>query len=473
MTSLSAPVVSTSDGVDARDPDRRLSSLLDPDSAVALGPADGCGVIRVTGRIDGAPVVAFCTDATSMGGALGAAGADRIVQAIDVALRHHWPVVGLWHCGGARLADGVESMDGAGRMFRAMSAASGRIPQISVVVGPAAGAAAYGPALTDFIVMSDAARIFVTGPDVVRTVTGENIDMIGLGGPDTHGSRSGVAHVTVKSEPEAYRTTRALVGYLARPGVVDLARLGAAPDPSATLPESPRRAYNVVPLVRALLDDGEFLQIQPRWARNITVGFGRLAGRAVGVVANNPIHKGGCLDSLAAEKAARFVRTCDALGVPLLVPVDVPGYLPGVDQEWGGVVRRGAKLLHAFSEAVVPRITLITRKSYGGAYLAMNSRPLGASAVFAWPGAEVAIMSAEAAVNVLHRRALAAAGADELPGLRARLIAEQRHEAGGLDRALSLGAVDEVVEPAATRACLARALADLPARHGTHGNIPL
>ncbi|AEW99637.1 carboxyl transferase domain-containing protein [Streptantibioticus cattleyicolor] len=473
MTLISARSALTSDDIDFRDPRRRLAGLLDPGSLASAGPADGCGVTRVTGRVDGAEVVAFCTDATSMGGALGAAGADRIVEAIRFAVDHDRPVVGVWHCGGARLADGVESMDGAGRMFRAMTAASGRVPQISVVVGPAAGAAAYGPALTDFIVMSDAARVFVTGPDVVRAVTGETIDMAGLGGPEAHGPRSGVAHLTTGSEADAYRTARALTGYLARPGAVDLGAVGDARDPAALLPGSSRRAYNVLPLLDALLDPGTFLQIQPRWGRNMAVGLGRLAGRSIGVVANNPLYKGGCLDSLSAEKAARFVRTCDCLGVPLLVVVDVPGYLPGVGQEWGGVVRRGAKLLYAFSEAVVPRITLITRKSYGGAYLAMNSRPLGGDAVFAWPDAEVAVMGAEAAVDVLHRRALAAADAEELPALRSRLVEEQRRNAGGLDRALSLGAVDEVVAPADTRRRLAQALHDLPARRGTHGNIPL
>ena len=304
-------------------------------------------------------------------------------------------------------------------------------------------------------------------------MTGENIGMADLGGPDAHGPRSGVAHITVASEREAYRAARALTGYCTRPGTVDLAELGTATDPASLLPESPRRAYDVVPLVRALLDDGELLQIQQRWARNMTVGLGRIAGRAVGVLASNPLHKGGCLDSLSAEKAARFVRACDSFGIPLLVVVDVPGYLPGVDQEWGGVVRRGAKLLHAFSEAVVPRITLITRKSYGGAYLAMNSRPLGASAVFAWPGAEVAVMGAEAAINILHRRTLAAAAPEELPELRRRLVKEQQEKAGGLRRALSLGSVDEVIRPADTRARLARALSELPARRGTHANIPL
>ncbi|MGN3955135.1 acyl-CoA carboxylase subunit beta [Streptomyces sp. WAC8370] len=473
MALIPAPSTPTSDGTDFRDPDLRLSGLLDPGSVAPVGPVDGCGVARVTGLIDGAPVVAFCTDATSMGGALGAAGADRIVEAIEFAVEHGRPVIGVWHCGGARLTDGVESMDGAGRMFRAMTAASGRVPQISVVVGPAAGAAAYGPALTDFVIMSEAARVFVTGPDVVRAVTGETIDMAGLGGPEPHGTRSGVAHVAVGSEAEAYRTARALTGYFARPGAVAPGTLGDCADPAGLLPESPRRAYNVVPLVRALLDDDTFLQIQPRWARNMVVGLGRLAGRSIGVVANNPLYKAGCLDSLSAEKAARFVRTCDALGVPLLVVVDVPGYLPGVSQEWDGVVRRGAKLLHAFSETVVPRITLITRKSYGGAYLAMNSRPLGADVVLAWPDAEVAVMGAEAAVNVLHRRVLAAADAAELPELRRRLIGEQQRKAGGLGRALSLGAVDEVVAPADTRRRLARALEDLPARRGAHGNIPL
>jgi acetyl-CoA/propionyl-CoA carboxylase carboxyl transferase subunit len=462
---------------DRRDPRVRLARLLDQDTVVPQHPRDASGVVAVTGRIDGAEVVAYCTDATRMGGALGAAGADHIIDAIETAVHRGCPVVGLWHSGGAKLADGVESMDGVGRMFAAMTRASGRVPQISVILGPAAGAAAYGPALTDLIIMSESARLFITGPEVLRTVTGEVIDMAGLGGPAAHGRRSGVAHVTVGSEEEACVRARRLVGLFARPGEFDVESTEAHRDLRELLPESTRRAYDVRALVNAILDDGPdgsaFEELQPHWARNVVVGLGRLTGRTVGVIANNPIRKGGCLDSLSAEKAARFVRMCDSLGVPLVVLVDVPGYLPGVSEEWDGVVRRGAKLLHAFAEAVVPRVTLITRKSYGGAYIAMNSRSLGATAVFAWPDAEVAVMGPEAAVGILHRKQLAAAPEHEREDLRAELVEQQRRVAGGVDRAVALEVVDDVINPDQTRTRLVRALAAAPTPQGRHSNIPL
>ncbi|MBM7769845.1 acetyl-CoA/propionyl-CoA carboxylase carboxyl transferase subunit [Actinokineospora baliensis] len=460
---------------DPREPRERLARLLDEGSAVDLsdtGP-ETTAVTAVRGRINGAPVVAYCTDATNRGGSLGAAEADRIIVAIDLAVRLRVPVIGVWHSGGAKLADGVESMDGVGRMFAAMTRASGRIPQLSVVVGPAAGAAAYGPALTDLVIMSTGGRVFVTGPDVVRSVTGEQVDMEGLGGVEAHGRRSGVVHVTVGNEDEAYARARAITTLFTRPGLLDVRAVGAPRQLRDLLPESAKRAYDVRPLVKAVLDDGAFEELQARWAPNIVVGLGRLAGRAIGVIANNPLRKGGCLDSLSAEKASRFVRMCDSFGIPLLVMVDVPGYLPGVGQEWGGVVRRGAKLLHAFAEAAVPRVTLITRKAYGGAYIAMNSRSLGATAVFAWPGAEVAVMGAEAAVGILHRKKLAAVEEPERESLRATLVLEQQRTAGGVDRAMALGVVDEVIEPEQTRARLAKAFAEAPAGRGHHGNIPL
>jgi acetyl-CoA/propionyl-CoA carboxylase carboxyl transferase subunit len=303
--------------------------------------------------------------------------------------------------------------------------------------------------------------------------------MEGLGGPETHGRRSGVAHVTADSESDAYLRARRLVTFFARPGLPELGRLRDGMDLRTLLPASARRAYDVRPLVRAILDPDDdehsagFDELQAKWAPNIVIGLGRLAGRTIGVVANNPIRKGGCLDSLSAEKASRFVRMCDSLGVPLLVIVDVPGYLPGVRQEWEGVVRRGAKLLHAFADAMVPRVTLVTRKSYGGAYIAMNSRALGATAVFAWPEAEIAVMGAEAAVGILHRKKLAAAADHEREGLKSRLIIEQTAIAGGVDRAMAIGVLDEVIPPWQTRRRLAEAFAAAPAGRGHHGNIPL
>jgi acetyl-CoA/propionyl-CoA carboxylase carboxyl transferase subunit len=456
---------------DHRDPIVRLEQLLTPGTIRTVRGGDGSGVHVVRGRIDGVDVIAYCTDATRMGGSIGGDGSRHIVDAIDAAVRERCPVIGLWHSGGAKLAEGVESMDGVGRVFAAMIRASGRVPQVSVVLGPAAGAAAYGPALTDVVIMAPAGRLFVTGPEVVRSVTGEQIDMEQLGGADAHGRRSGVVHVLADSEPDAYARARRLVGHLASPGRFDCTDLPDDPAFDGLLPASPRRAYDVHPVVHALTDG--FEEFQARWAPNVVVGLGRLAGRSIGVVANNPLRRGGCLDSLSAEKAARFVRFCDAFGVPLLVVVDVPGYLPGVGQEWDGVVRRGAKLLYAFGESVVPRVTLVTRKSYGGAYIAMNSRALGATRVFAWPGAEVAVMGAEAAVGILHRKRLAATPDEQRPVVLGELVAEHERLAGGVTRSLNLGVVDEVIAPATSRRRIAEALAGAPSGRGHHGNIPL
>jgi len=465
---------------DPRDPEVRLVALFDEGSLVAMHPRDGSGVLVGLGRVHGAKVVAYCSDAVRMGGAMGSDGCRHIVEAIDAAVRLRCPVIGLWHSGGARLAEGVEALDAVGQVFAAMVRASGRVPQISVVLGPAAGGAAYGPALTDVVIMAPDGRVFVTGPDVVRSVTGENIDMEALGGPSAHGKRSGVVHVVADSEADALHRARRITAMLARPGIFDPRSLGESVDLRATLPEQRRRAYDVRPLVRAVLDEDPtdphgtaFEELQPKWAPNMVIGLGRLGGRTVGLLANNPLRMGGCLDSASAEKAARFVRMCDSFGVPLVVLVDVPGYLPGVGQEWDGVVRRGAKLLHAFAEAVVPRVTLVTRKSFGGAYIAMNSRALGATAVFAWPDAEVAVMGAKAAVGILHRRALAAAPAHERDALHDQLAEEHERIAGGVNRALAIGVVDEVIEPHDTRRRLVQALAEAPAGRGSHGNIPL
>jgi acetyl-CoA/propionyl-CoA carboxylase carboxyl transferase subunit len=466
--------------LDPRDPGLRLAHLFDDDTVALLRPRDTSGALAARGRIDGAKVVAYCTDATKMGGAMGSEGCQHIVEAIDTAIRERCPVIGLWHSGGARLAEGVEALDAVGQVFAAMVRASGRVPQISVVLGAAAGGAAYGPALTDVVIMAPEGRVFVTGPDVVRSVTGEQIDMEALGGPSAHGKKSGVVHVLATSEHDALQRARFISGLFARPGMFDLHTVEEDVDLGAYLPAERQRAYDVRPLVRALLDDpvaeepfGGFVELQAKWAPNVVVGLGRLAGRTVGVIANNPLRLGGCLDSASAEKASRFVRMCDSLGVPLLVLVDVPGYLPGVGQEWDGVVRRGAKLLHAFAEAVVPRVTLVTRKAFGGAYIAMNARSLGATQVFAWPDAQVAVMGARAAVGILHRKALAAAAEDEREALHSKLAEHHERIAGGVDRAVAIGVVDEVVAPTQTRRRLAEALAAAPAGRGAHGNIPL
>jgi acetyl-CoA/propionyl-CoA carboxylase carboxyl transferase subunit len=470
MTLTSVP--SHTEVIDYRDPEVRLRALFDRGTLRLLAPRDDSGVLAARGEVDGTPVVAFATDATRMGGAMGTEGCRHIVDAIDTAVRERVPVLGLWHCGGARLAEGVVALDAVGQVFAAMVRASGRVPQISVVLGPAAGGAAYGPALTDIVVMSGTGRIFVTGPEVVRSVTGEQVDMERLGGPEPHGRRSGVVHVTTKDDESALDTAREVASLLGRQGRVSPADVSHDVDLASLLPEQPTRAYDVKPLVKALLDEPG-VELHAKWAPNIVTTLGRFAGRTVGVIANNPLRLGGCLDSTSAEKAARFVRMCDSLGVPLIVLVDVPGYLPGVGQEWDGVVRRGAKLLHAFAEAVVPRVTLVTRKAYGGAYIAMNSRSLGATAVFAWPDVEVAVMGASAAVNILHRKKLAAAPGDQREALRAQLVEEQTRVAGGVNRALEIGVVDDVVTPAETRRRIAEALAAAPAARGAHGNIPL
>jgi acetyl-CoA/propionyl-CoA carboxylase carboxyl transferase subunit len=458
--------------IDPREPEVRLAALLDEGSIIYLHHPDTSGVQAARGRIDGAKVIVYITDGTRQGGALGYAGCHHIVDAIDTAVRERVPVIGLWHSGGARIAEGVEALDGVGQVFAAMVRASGRVPQISVVLGPAAGGAAYGPALTDIVIMAPEGRVFVTGPDVVKSVTGEQIDMESLGGPGTHGRKSGVVHIVADSETDAYRRARRVTLLFSRPGIAGIAGMSDDPELGTLLPVEKQRAYNVKPLIDRLLDE-PMEELQAKWAPNVVIGLGRLAGRSVGVVANNPLRLGGCLDSTSAEKAGRFVRLCDAFGIPLLVIVDVPGYLPGVGQEWDGVVRRGAKLLHAFAEAVVPRVTLVTRKAFGGAYIAMNSKALGATAVFAWPDAEIAVMGAKAAVGILHRRKLAAAPDDEREALHAQLAIEHEKIAGGVLRAVEVGVVDEVITPAETRRRVAEALASAPAGRGAHGNIPL
>ena len=472
-----AAAAGTADGPAAlpRDPEVRLQALFDPGTVRLLTPHDDSGAVAACGEIAGMLAVGFASDPRVQGGAMGAAGCAAIVAAYEEALAQGVPVIGLWHSGGARLREGVESLHAVGTVFAAMTRASGVVPQISVVLGAAAGGAAYGPALTDVVILSEQGRIFVTGPDVVRSVTGEDVDMARLGGPEPHSRRSGVVHVVAPCDAAAIARARDLAVLL---GDQQQAGPPAAPaDPAAAdlarfLPESARRAYDVKPLIGALLD-GDGIELHPRWAPNVVTLLGRLAGRTVGVVANNPMRLGGCLDATSAEKAARFVRMCDAFGVPLVVLVDVPGYLPGVGQEWDGVVRRGAKLLHAFAEATVPRVTLVMRKAYGGAYIAMNSRALGATRVFAWPGAEIAVMGPVAAIRILHRRTLADVPPDKLHEVEADLAAEHERESGGLERARALGVVDEVVEPSRTREAIAAAIAAAPQLRGSHGNIPL
>jgi len=470
-----APSAKPSRDHDPRNPNLRLAALFDEGTLQLISEDDGSGMLAAVGRIHGTHVVAFCSDATVMGGAMGEVGCRHVVQAYERAVADGAPIIGLWHSGGARLAEGVLSLHAVGLIFHAMTQASGKVPQISVVLGPAAGGAAYGPALTDVVILGPEGRIFVTGPDVVRSVTGEDVDMLRLGGPEPHGRRSGVVHILTESEREALDRARTVASLLGNQGELMMSSVEDA-DLAELLPENKKRAYDVHPLVEGILDEGTAQELHERWAPNIVTALGRMGGRSVGVIANNPLRLGGCLDSASAEKASRFVRMCDAFGVPLVVVVDVPGYLPGVGQEWDGVVRRGAKLLHAFGESVVPRVTLVTRKTYGGAYIAMNARSLGATKVMAWPGAEVAVMGAVAAIRILHRRKLLEVAPEIRPQVEAELAAEHERIAGGVDKAVEIGVVDEVVSPERTRTAIASALADAlvhgPVR-GQHGNIPL
>ena len=458
--------------LDLRDPESRIARLLDGGKFEFLIPRTDCGMVAVTGDIKGNKVVVFASDATIKSGALGVEGSKVIVTAYKAAMGAQVPIIGIWHSGGARLSDGVASLDAFGEVFQSMISASGRIPQLSLVLGPTAGGGAYGPALTDIVVLSPEGRIFVTGPDVVKSVTGEDTDMALLGGPEAHRKNSGLAHIIAADEEEAITDIRTLTDLFANQGFMNAEVTDI--DLAAFVPQSKVRTYEVHPLVEAILDtDAEHIELLSMWAPNMTTVLGRLGGATVGVLASNPAHIAGALDAAAGEKAARFVRTCDAFGIPLIVIADVQGFLPGAGQEWEGAVRRGAKLLHAFGEAVVPRVTLITRRAYGGAYVAMNSKALGATRVFAWPNAEVSVMGAVAAVRVLHRRILADLPAEQRESMELELAAEHEKISGGVARAIEIGAVDEIIEPAKTRSALAKVIAQAPHRRGAHGNIPL
>jgi len=462
----------TTTAIDPRDPELRIARLVDEGKFEFLIPRTSCGVIAVTGLVKGNKVVIFASDATVKSGALGVDGSKVIVSAYKAAMGAQVPIIGIWHSGGARLSDGVASLDAFGEVFQSMISASGRIPQLSLVLGPTAGGGAYGPALTDVVVLAPEGRIFVTGPEVVKSVTGEDIDMALLGGPEAHKKNSGLAHIIAPTEQAAFDDVQDLTALFANhgfmnPSVKDI-------DLSTFVPNSTVRSYEVHPLVDAILDqETEHIELLSMWAPNMTTIIGRLGGATVGVIANNPAHLAGVLDAAAGEKAARFVRTCDAFGIPLIVIADVQGFLPGAGQEWEGAVRRGAKLLHAFGEAVVPRVTLITRRAYGGAYVAMNSKALGATRVFAWPDAEVSVMGAVAAVRVLHRRILADLPIEQRESMELELAAEHEKISGGVVRAIEIGAVDEMVNPTSTRSALAKTIAAAPHRRGSHGNIPL
>ncbi|NQU37816.1 MAG: acyl-CoA carboxylase subunit beta [Actinobacteria bacterium] len=467
--------VRDADIVDLRDPIERLRQLCDRTGVEILHNTDG--VVSGLGHLADTECVVFATDPRRSAGALGRAGCDTIVAAYQTALNRNVPIVGIWQSGGARLPEGAAGLDAVGSVFAAMTTASGVVPQVSIVLGAAAGGAAYGPALTDVVITGPGARVFVTGPDIVTRVTGEKIDAESLGGPDVHAKSSGLSHVRATSDAEAFGQARdvvALLGARRTERVTGMATEAEASrgNPGDHLPKNARRAYDVRPILNSLLDDVP-TELQREWAPNIVTALGRIGGRAVGVIANNPIRMGGCLTAIASEKAARFVRLCDSFGLPLVVVVDVPGYLPGSKQETGGIVRRGAKLLHAFASATVPRFTVITHKAYGGAYIAMNSRSLGATKVLAWPSAVVDVMSAQAAVQITRRRDIAGTPEHLREAAVDVFAAEHGELTGGLERAVLEGLIDEVIDPASTRSALAKLIEGTPATPSRKKNIPL
>ena len=475
------------------DPLERLEMLCDPGSlevirsavasprTVASGrrPVRGDGVVAAMGRVARRPVCCYAQDQSFMGGSLGEAHAESIVAAMRLAGRARVPLVAFNESAGARLQEGLAALDGYARIFRANVELSGRVPQISVVTGTSAGGGCYSPALTDFVVLTRSASMFLTGPDVVREAVGEDVTPDGLGGPAIH-ERNGVCHFVAGDAREAVALVRALLSFLpqhsgGRPPLVPAAGPNAAfTDPGAIVPDEARRVYDMRALVRALADGSNLLEVAPKWAPNLITALARVDGHAVGVVANQPRRLGGVLDYESGQKGARFVRTCNTYGLPLLVLVDTPGFMPGTRQESAGVIRHGAKLLHAFAEATVPRISVIVRKAYGGAYITMNSRGLGADLSLAWPGATIGVMAAEAAVGIVNRRQLEAACDAE--AARERLAAAYAEEHLTADVAAAGGFVDEVIEPSETRARIASALAvlaDPERRIPNAGNIPL
>ncbi len=446
----------------------------------------GDGVITGYGTIDGRPVCVFAQDFTVFGGSLGEVFGEKIVKVMDLALKTGCPVIGINDSGGARIQEGVAALTQFAEIFRRNVASSGVIPQISLIMGPCAGGAVYSPAITDFIVMVDkTSHMFITGPDVIKTVTGEDVAFEELGGAHTHNTKSGVAHYMAADESDAFDYVRALLSYLPsnnldEPPVydseADLAINEHDRELDTLIPDSPNQPYDMHRIVEHVLDDDEFLEVQPLFAPNIICGFGRVEGRPVGVVANQPMQFAGTLDIDASEKAARFVRTCDAFNIPVLTFVDVPGFLPGTGQEWEGIIRRGAKLIYAYSEATVPLVTVITRKAYGGAYDVMGSKHLGADINLAWPTAQIAVMGAQGAVNILYRKELAEAADPEAE--RARLIAEYESTLANPYVAAERGYVDRVIMPHETRPMIVRALRALRTKRASrppkkHGNIPL
>ncbi len=442
------------------------------------------GVITGWGTVDGRKVFVFSQDFTVMGGALGEVFAEKLHKVMDLALATGAPMIGLNDGAGARIQEGVVSLDGYGGIFRRNVQSSGVIPQISVILGPCAGGAVYSPAMTDFIFMvRERSHMFITGPDVVKTVTGEEVTLEELGGAASHSTKSGVATFVAESEEEVLDEVKYLLSFLPSNNLEHTPMLDTGDDPERLcpeldemLPESPNVPYDMTQVIRTVVDDGDYMEYQSAWGKSITCGFARVDGRAVGVVGNQPMMLAGVLDIDSSEKAARFVRTCDAFNVPLLTFVDVPGFLPGVDQEYGGIIRHGAKLLYAFCEATVPRIQIITRKAYGGAYVVMNSKSVGCDLAFAWPTAELAVMGPQGAVEIIHRRELADAADPD--ARRAELIDDYTERLANPYIAAERGYIDDVIEPSETRRKIVAGLRLLESKREEppqrkHGNVPL
>ncbi|MFT4233483.1 MAG: acyl-CoA carboxylase subunit beta [Microbacterium sp.] len=450
----------------------------------------GDSVVTGTATIHGRNVAIYSQDFSTFGGSLGEVAGEKIIKVMEFALRGGMPIIGILDSGGARIQEGVLALSKYGEIFRLNTRSSGVIPQISIIMGPAAGGAVYGPALTDFVIMVDkTSQMFVTGPDVIKTVTGEDVGMEELGGAHTHNSRSGVAHYLATDEEDALDYARSLLSYLPDNNMADSPDYETAFEFETSdddrqlqtlIPDSATQPYDMNEAISRVVDDGEFLEVQPLFAPNIIIGFGRVEGRSVGIIANQPNQMAGTLNIEAGEKAARFVRFCDAFSIPIVTLVDVPGYLPGTDQEWDGVIRRGAKLLYAYAEATVPLVTVILRKAYGGAYIVMGSKQLGADINLAWPTAEIAVMGGQGAVNILYRSQLKAAEekGEDVAAMRQKLTNEYTYSVTSPFLAAERGEIDGIIEPAATRVTIARALRSLRGKRSElppkkHGNIPL
>lgn len=476
----------------------RVLRFLDPQSFVELdmfvkhrctdlgmegAEAPGEGVVTGYGTVNGRKVFLFAQDFTVMGGSLGEMHAQKICKVMDLAMKTGAPLVGINDSGGARIQEGVSALSGYGQIFYRNTLASGVIPQISVIMGPCAGGAVYSPALTDFVFMVKGSYMFITGPQVIKAVTGEDVSSEDLGGAMTHNTDSGVAHFVAEGEEQCLQEIRRLLGFLPDNNLEDPPPGDSGDDPSRLVPElrelvpaEPNRSYDVRDVIHPLVDDGQFLEVHQLYAQNMVVGFARINGRTVGIVANQPRILAGCLDINASDKAARFIRFCDAFNIPLVSLVDVPGFLPGTAQEYGGIIRHGAKMLYAYSEATVPKVTLVLRKNYGGAYLAMCSRDLGADQVLAWPNAEIAVMGPEGAANIIFRREIESS--DDPASTRDAKIEEYRQRFANPYVAAGRGYLDDVIDPAESRLRVAAALEMLRTKRETrppkrHGNMPL